>query len=143
MDKKVAAPAAAAEQQAEGFRRVREAQRKALTEDYVEMVAELIALHGEARSVELATRFGVTQATVAKMIGRLKREGFVTAQRYGTVHLTATGDELAVQARTRHRIVVDFLRSIGVPAEIADRDAEGIEHHVSDETLKAFARMCR
>lgn len=122
---------------------MREARRSALTEDYVEMIAELIAGGGEARSVDLACRFGVTQATVAKTIARLKREGFVRAERYGTIHLTVPGEHLAAQARLRHLTVVAFLKKIGVSAEIAERDAEGIEHHVSDETLRAFARLCR
>jgi DtxR family manganese transport transcriptional regulator len=138
--KKIAAPPAVAEQ-AEGFRVTREARRNALTEDYVEMIAGLIASKGEARSVDLASRFGITQATVAKTILRLKREGFVEAERYGAIHLTRSGVELAAEARVRHQIVVEFLKRIGVAPDIAERDAEGIEHHVSAETLQAFARL--
>jgi DtxR family manganese transport transcriptional regulator len=140
--KRIAAPAAVAEQ-AEGFRVTREARRNALTEDYVEMIAELIASKGEARSVDLACRFGITQATVAKTILRLKREGFVEAERYGAIHLTTPGIELAARARARHQIVVEFLKRIGVAPDVAERDAEGIEHHVSAETLQAFARLSR
>jgi DtxR family manganese transport transcriptional regulator len=128
-------------EQAEGFRRSREARRNALTEDYVEMIADLISTAGEARSVDLACRFGVTQATVAKMVSRLKREGLVRAERYGSLNLTKAGTDLACHARRRHQTVVDFLKRIGVAPEIAERDAEGIEHHVSDETLEAFARL--
>ena len=130
-------------EQANAFRQSREARRKALTEDYVELIGDLVAERGEARSVDIATRFGVTQATVAKAIGRLKREGFVRAERYGTLHLTPAGDTLAAASRIRHKTVVDFLKSIGVADDIAERDAEGIEHHVSEETLRAFARLCR
>ncbi len=138
-----AASESAVADQADGFRRSREARRSALTEDYVEMVADLIATRGEARSVDLACRFGVTQATVAKTVARLKREGLVRAERYGALHLTASGEWLAARARERHQTVVNFLKSIGVSAEIAERDAEGIEHHVSAETLAAFAKLCR
>jgi len=35
-------------------------------------------------------------------------------------------------------VVLDFLISIGVSEETAEADAEGLEHHVSPETLKAF-----
>lgn len=128
--------------QAAGFRHAREARRTALVEDYVEMIADLRAAKGEARSIDLALRFGVTQATVAKCVSRLKREGMVRAERYGTLHLTERGEAVACAARRRHGIVVAFLKSIGVSAEIAERDAEGIEHHVSAETLAAFARLC-
>lgn len=55
--------------------------------------------------------------------------------------LTATGSALATRARARHRLVVNLLLAIGVPREAAEQDAEGIEHHVCDVTLEAFARF--
>jgi DtxR family manganese transport transcriptional regulator len=57
------------------------------------------------------------------------------------VFLTKAGTALAHKVRARHRLVVDVLRALGVPAEAAEADAEGIEHHVSETTLKAFARF--
>jgi DtxR family manganese transport transcriptional regulator len=57
------------------------------------------------------------------------------------VFLTETGNALAERMRARHRLVVDILIALGVPAEAAEADAEGIEHHVSELTLKAFARF--
>ena len=135
------AMAPAVDAQADGFRRVRESRRNALTEDYVEMIADLIDAQGTARSVDLAGRLGVTQATVAKCVSRLKREDLVRAERYGALHLTDTGQRMACEARRRHQTVVRFLRHIGVSPENAERDAEGIEHYVSDETLEAFARL--
>ncbi len=132
-------PAVAA--QANGFRHVRQARRNALTEDYVEMIADLIATNGEARSVDIAGRLGVTQATVAKGVSRLKREHLVRAERYGALHLTEAGLCMAREAQRRHQSVVRFLLHIGVSPAIAERDAEGIEHYVSDETLAAFARL--
>ena len=140
---KFVAAASPVAEQANGFRHSREARRGALTEDYVELIADLIASRGDARSVEIACRFGVTQATVAKTIARLKREGLVRAERYGTPHLTEAGEALAARSRVRHQTVVEFLKHIGVSPEIAERDAEGIEHHVSAETLAAFAKLCR
>ena len=64
-----------------------------------------------------------------------------TARPYRGVFLTETGTALAQRVRTRHRLVVDVLRALGVPAESAEADAEGIEHHVSETTLRAFARF--
>ena len=62
-----------------------------------------------------------------------------TARPYRGVFLTERGQALAQRVRTRHRLVVDVLLALGVPAEAAEADAEGIEHHVSESTLKAFA----
>ena len=127
--------------QARRFGKTRSAQSTALVEDYVELIADLLAGTGEARPTDIARRLGVSHATAIKMIARLKREGVATARPYRGVFLTESGHELAARVSARHRLVVDVLVALGVPAEAAEADAEGIEHHVSDATLKAFARF--
>jgi DtxR family manganese transport transcriptional regulator len=78
---------------------------------------------------------------VVKAINRLEREGLATARPYRGVLLTEAGADLARRVRARHRLVVDLLLAVGVPAEDAENDAEGIEHHVSPRTLEAFAHF--
>ena len=131
-----------AEEQAIGFRQARDARRNELIEDYVELIADLIDERGEARQVDIAAHLGVAQPTVVKMLKRLAQEGFVTQRPYRGVFLTDVGRQLAERCRERHRIVESFLRALGISEETARRDAEGIEHHVSPETLKAFERFC-
>lgn len=131
----------AATDQAANFQRVREAHQTEVAEDYVELIADLIAETGEARLVDLASRLGVTNATVNGTIQRLVRDGLVTSEPYRSIFLTETGARLAADARERHETVRDFLISLGVAPRIADADAEGIEHHVSAETLSAFRRF--
>jgi DtxR family transcriptional regulator, manganese transport regulator len=126
------------ERHVESFRQAREARRSELVEDYVELIDDLIEDGGEARQVDIAARLGVAQPTVAKMLKRLCEDGFVQQRPYRGVFLTETGRRLAAQARERHRIVERFLCALGVSPETARRDAEGIEHHVSAETLAAF-----
>jgi len=133
-------PLHAPAEHAERFRRVRDAHQTETAEDYVELIAELIEAKGEARLVELAERFGVTKATVNNTIQRLQRDGFVTSEPYRAIFLTDKGRKLAAASRERHLIVRDVLISFGVGAETADADAEGIEHHVSKETLDAFRK---
>ena len=122
----------------EGFRQTREARRGALIEDYVELIADLIEDGNEARQVDIAARLGVAQPTVAKMLARLASEGLVSRKPYRGVFLTEAGRTMALESRERHQVVEAFLVSLGVSVEIARIDAEGIEHHVSDETLAAF-----
>jgi DtxR family manganese transport transcriptional regulator len=129
--------------QASRFGKARVAQSGALIEDYVELISDLISDGGEARPTDIARRLGVSHATAIKTIGRLKRDGLAIAKPYRGVFLTDAGERLAERCRTRHRLVVDLLRAVGVPAEAAESDAEGIEHHVSDATLAAFARFLR
>ncbi len=127
--------------QARRFGKTRSAQSTALLEDYVELIADLLANAGEARPTDIARRLGVSHATAIKTISRLKRAGMATARPYRGVFLTEAGMTLAHKVRARHRLVVDVLLALGVPAEAAEADAEGIEHHVSETTLKAFARF--
>jgi DtxR family manganese transport transcriptional regulator len=129
--------------QARRFGKARSAQSTALLEDYVELIADLLASTGEARPTDIARRLGVSHVTAVKTISRLKREGVATARPYRGVFLTESGHELATRVRTRHRLVVDVLLALGVPVEAAEADAEGIEHYVSETTLKAFARFLR
>src|SRR5574343_86 len=121
------------------FQGVSEAQRNELAEDYVELIAELIHDQGEARPVDIAARLGVKVPTVSKTLDRLAREGLITRAKYRPVFLTEDGRALAQECRRRHEIVLRFLISLGLDPETAERDAEGIEHHVSARTLALFA----
>ncbi len=127
--------------QAERFGKARSARSAVLTEDYVELIADLLASAGEARLVDIARRLGVSHPTALKSIRRLKREGLATARPYRGVFLTEAGQALADRVRARHRLVVELLLAIGVPKEAAEADAEGIEHYVSAATLDAFSRF--
>lgn len=109
-----------------------------LAEDYVEAIADLIDEHGVCRTVALAARFEVSHVTVNRSVGRLQRDGFVETQPYAPITLTPKGKRLAEKSRERHQIVYEFLLALGVSEEAAVIDSEGIEHHVSAETLKAM-----
>ena len=140
---KTAIPMMDAAHQAAQFERVRNAQQTEKAEDYVEMIDDLINAYGEARIVELAQRFGVSHATVNKVVKRLQRDGLVITRPYRSIFLTDEGRRIANWSRERHQIVLDFLRAIGVSKRAAELDAEGIEHYVSEETLAAFARVTK
>ena len=131
----------AAEEQARRFARVRLAHRTEMQEDYVELIADLIAEGGEARAADLAERLGVTPATVANTLGRLKRDGLIEMRPYRSIFLTGPGAEMAARSKERHGIVVRFLAVLGVSDDVAETDAEGLEHHLSEETLEAMRRF--
>ena len=123
------------------FQRIRADHQSELAEDYVELIADLIDERGEARGTDVATRLGVANATVVKSLKRLQEAGLVTQEPYRSVFLTPDGWKMADDGRRKHKIVEGFLLAIGVSEETARLDSEGIEHHVSDETLKAMARF--
>lgn len=125
----------------ERFSHARHAQAMAVMEDYVEMIGDLMAEHGEARIADIASRMGVTHPTATKAVARLKREGLAVSRPYRGVFLTEEGHALAERVRIRHRVVVDLLIAVGVAPEVAELDAEGMEHHVSEASLEAFRKF--
>lgn len=127
--------------QAESLHRTRCEHASETAEDYVEAIADLTASAGEARVVDLARRLGVTHVTVNRTLGRLQQAGYVKTQPYRAIFLTDAGRKLAADSKRRHETVAAFLRSLGIPERVAEMDAEGIEHHVSPETLAAFERV--
>ena len=110
-------------------------------EDYVELVADLIQSKGEARISDIATRLGVSHVTVVRTIRRLQRKGYLYTEPYKPITLTENGENLALFSKSRHDFLLKYLISLGVPEEIAAIDVEGMEHHISVETLEAFRRQ--
>jgi DtxR family manganese transport transcriptional regulator len=130
-------------QPAESFRRSRRDRATEVAQDYVEAIADLSTTFGEARVTDLARKLGVTHVTVNRTLSRLRQAGYVSTRPYRAIFLTDTGRKLAAESKQRHETVVAFLESLGVSQRAAQLDAEGIEHHVSPETLAAFERRLK
>lgn len=126
---------------ADRHRRTRTDHAQETAEDYVEAIDQLQSESGKCRVVDLARQFDVSHVTVTKVIARLKREGLVTSEPYRPLELTDAGRQLAAKSRRTHEIVYQFLRAIGVSEQTAAIDTEGIEHHVSRQTLECFRRL--
>lgn len=123
------------------FQRTRSDHAQETAEDYVEAIADLVAEKGECRGADLARLFGVSHVTITKTVARLASEGLVESEPYRPLSLTSKGKRLAAAARERHEVVEQFLIALGVSPAVATVDSEGIEHHVSEETLKVFRKF--
>jgi DtxR family manganese transport transcriptional regulator len=123
------------------FKKVRDAHRTENTEDYLEIIADLLNTKGEARIVDIASKLDIAQATANKTIQRLQSQGFIKKEPYRSIFLTLKGQEVASVSKKRHIIVLTFLKNLGLDARTAEADAEGIEHHVSDKTLKKMEQF--
>ena len=123
------------------FKKVRDAHKTENTEDYLEIIADLLNTKGEARIVDIASKLDIAQATANKTIQRLQSQGFIKKEPYRSIFLTLKGQEVASVSKKRHIIVLTFLRNLGLDAKTAEADAEGIEHHVSDKTLKKMEQF--
>ena len=123
------------------FRKVRNAHKTENTEDYLELIAELLNLKGEARIVDIASQLGIAQATANKTIQRLQTQGYIKREPYRSIFLTVKGQKIASISKKRHNIVFKFLLNLGIDKKTASADAEGIEHHVSEKTLKKMEKF--
>ena len=123
------------------FLKVRNAHKSENTEDYLELINDLINNNGEARIVEIANKLNIAQATANKTIKRLQSQGFIDKQPYRSIFLTEKGQKIAVSSKKRHEIVYKFLINLGVSNKIALADSEGIEHHVSKKTLNKMEQF--
>lgn len=117
------------------FKKVRKAHKTENTEDYLELIADLLNRNGEARIVDIAEQLDIAQATANKTIKRLNKEGYIKKEPYRSIFLTLKGQIVASKSRKKHRIVFEFLKNLGVDHNTASADSEGIEHHVSEKTL--------
>ncbi len=124
-----------------GHEAVRRANRQEVVEDYVEAIDDLIMDRGEARVRDLATGFGISHVAVCSVMERLRRDGLVSSGQQEAIQLTEEGRSIASRSRARHAAVLAFLLALGLPEEIAEADAEGMEHHVGPESLRAFGEF--
>jgi|ERR671922_94816 Mn-dependent DtxR family transcriptional regulator len=112
-------------------------------EDYLEVIYELITKKGYATTVDISDYLNVSSPSVTKMLQRLNESGHVNYERYRGISLTESGVAIAKNMHDRHGILADFLKMIGVGEDTANRDAEGIEHHLHPETLKKLEEFIR
>ncbi|MGK5595732.1 MAG: iron dependent repressor, metal binding and dimerization domain protein [Parachlamydiaceae bacterium] len=109
-------------------------------EDYVEMIQDLLIQKGEVRICDLAEQLGVSHVTVIRALERFSKKGYLTYRRNQPIRLTAKGEKLAISSKKRHQFLLTYLMALGVSEETALIDVEGMEHHVSLETLQAMER---
>ena len=117
------------------FKKVRDAHQNENTEDYLELIADLLNQNGEARIVDIAEKLYIAQSTANKTIKRLVKQGYIKKEPYRSIFLTLKGQIIASNSKKRHKIVYEFLKNLGLDHATASADSEGIEHHVSKKTL--------
>lgn len=128
---------------AHGFAIIREHHQREVVEDYLEAILDLSKEHGEVRVSELSHYFGVSMATVNQHIKRLMSLKYITSKPYRSIFLTDKGKAIALQSFKRHQLVIEFLVKIGVPAKTAHLEAEGLEHHFSNNTILCIERWIK
>lgn len=109
------------------------------SEDYLEMMLMLREKKGYIRSVDIAAELGVTKPSVSYATKRLRENGYIAMNQEGLIELTDSGMAIAKKIYRRHKVIANFLISIGVDEETAYEDACKIEHDISPRTFQALS----
>lgn len=109
-------------------------------EDYLEAIVVLGGTtESPIRSVDVATKMGVSKASVNKAVNALKEKGLVDQPYYSDITLTDAGYEYGRSVLDRHHLLFTFLTKVlGIPEETADEEACMMEHAISDESFKKW-----
>lgn len=110
-------------------------------EMYLETILILTQKSKNVRSIDVCEHMGFSKPSVSRAIGLLKNGGYVEVDSDGYLSLTEHGMEVAIKVYDRHKVLTEFLVSLGVDGEIASNDACKIEHDISDETLDAIRKF--
>jgi Mn-dependent DtxR family transcriptional regulator len=105
-------------------------------EDYLERIHELIEEKGYARVVDIASSLEVKQASVTSMVQKLGELGYLNYEKYRGLILTPKGLEVACRIKKRHQTLSRFFSVFGLDDKTQKHDIEGIEHHLSAETVE-------
>ena len=117
---------------------IKETTHNRTVEDYLEIVYELIKEKGYASMTDISNHLHVKASSVTQMMKKLDEEGYLIYEKYREIRLTQAGEEIAKKVRESHILLIEFLKIIGVKEEIANKDAERIEHYLNSETMKRF-----
>lgn len=104
-------------------------------EDYLERIYKLIDDKGYARVSDIAEGLEVHPSSVTKMIQKLDKDNYLIYERYRGLVLTPKGKKIGKRLVERHHLLESFLQVIGVQEENIYKDVEGIEHHLSWDSI--------
>ncbi|KOF10811.1 transcriptional regulator MntR [Planomicrobium chinense] len=110
-------------------------------EDHIEIIYSLIEQKGYARVSDIAEALSVLPSSVTKMVQKLDKDGYLIYERYRGLVLTPRGQKLGKRLLKRHDLLEQFLRLIGVDEDLIYKDVEGIEHHLSWNSINRIADL--
>ena len=112
-------------------------------ENYLETILILKRRNGFVRAVDIANELEYSKPSVSVAMKNLRENGCIETDADGSIALTEKGQQIAEAMYERHTLLVGWLVSLGVPAEIAAEDACRIEHVLSPETFEAIKRHAK
>ncbi|MBQ8292516.1 MAG: metal-dependent transcriptional regulator [Bacilli bacterium] len=110
-------------------------------QDYLERILMLSKKSNVVRSIDIASDMKVTKQSVSRAMKNLRVDGYINVDENGYITLTSKGLEVANHMYERHTTITKFLTTIGVPVDLALKDACKMEHDISNETFSAIKEL--
>ncbi len=110
-------------------------------EDYLEVIYELVKLKGYATTLDISRYMNVSAPSVTKMLKKLDEDNYLKYEKYHGMNLTQKGSQVAETIGQSHGIVLEFFEILGISHDTANHDAEGIEHHLNNKTIKQLRKF--
>ena len=110
-------------------------------EDYLEVISELVDMKGYAATLDISRYMNVSAPSVTKMLKKLDGDGYLEYEKYYGINLTEKGQRIADIIKQKHGILLEFFEILGIGKEIANQDAEGIEHHLNPKTIRQIRKF--
>lgn len=95
---------------------------------------------GNVRSIDICNALGYSKPTISVMMKNFRKDGLITMDDAGMIRLTDSGRKIAEKIYERHRVISDFLITLGVSEETAREDACKIEHDISEESFNCLKK---
>lgn len=132
------------EERLESIKKVRVHENSKFTsrmEDYLEVISELIELKGYAIPTDISNYMNVSPPSVTKMLRRLDESKYIEYTKYHGLRLTSQGKNIANEIRKKHTDLLEFFEMLGIDGSTANKDIEGIEHHLDPKTTKQLKKF--
>ena len=110
-------------------------------EDYLEIISELVGIKGYATTLDISRHMNVSPPSVTKMLQKLDKDGYLEYEKYHGINLTSKGNQVAEVIRQKHSTLLEIFEILGIKRDIANQDAEGMEHYLNPKTIKRLRKF--
>ena len=110
-------------------------------EDYLEIISELVGLKGYATTLDISRHMNVSPPSVTKMLQKLDKDGYLEYEKYHGINLMSKGNQVAEAIRQKHSTLLEIFEILGIKKDIANQDAEGMEHYLNPKTIKRLRKF--
>lgn len=109
-------------------------------ENYLETILILRQRIGQVRSIDIVNEMNFSKPSISYAMKQLRENGYISMDESGYITLTEKGLEIAERVYERHKVLTDYLVSLGVDEDVAKADACRIEHVISPMSFEMIKK---